>query len=449
VAGEYFEDPNFQDELVRFLVHDRNFLRDYSAMLDPDDFLPKDKIEKKERYYVAKTALEFWRLYREPVQKLLRSEMLHMAEVEKLGVDQLGRLNLYVGRMLNSSALKAGTVLGQKILQYKKERAKAAAISQMFELSSKGLLTDEAWIKMCQDGLSLYKSKFRMTDYWQELDARIARRAIQNQRQRFPYLLIEPFDQMVHAIGRGHIGLAMAPWKRGKSLFLQWVAFAYVIQGLRVAYWTLEDPMDDVEDRFDACVTCLPVKELHESEEKVRRRFAWVRKSIRSKLKIYDGTDGKVPIRKIEDVHEREANAGFHSDVTIVDYDDEVKPPDSKKEKHEQQADIYSEYRAYLGRTQQFGWIASQTGRDTQNLKIIAGSKIADAIGKVRKAHMVLGLGVGDWGEESIYMYVDAHRSDASRRGCNIMTNKNQMAFYDRDATMAKLLKMDTSQEDV
>jgi len=438
--GSYFEDPDFQDELIKFLIYDRNFLRDYGSMLEPDDFLPRNRMESRERYWVAKEAIEFWRLYRDPMGKLLRSQMLQFIETVN-DQKQKARLDMYIERLSQNGTLKAASAIGNKIVQFKREKAKASAVDKLMSLQQEGKLTDDAWIQTCQEGLKYYKNSVRTSDYWDELEKRIARRGIQYRRQRFPFLLIDPLDQLVHIISRGHIGLVMAPWKRGKSLFLQWTTFAYILQGLRGSYWTLEDPLDDVEDRFDACVTNLPIKSLHESEEKIRQRFAWVRKSIRTKLKIYDGTDGGVSIRKIEDQFERDRNMGFTPDFVIVDYDDELVPPDKKKEKHERMADVYAEYRSFVGRHQLIGWTASQTGRDTQTVKIISGGKIADAIGKVRKAHLVLGLGAGDWGDDSCYLYVDSHRSDRSKVGCNIMMKKEESVFYDRDATMAKLVK--------
>jgi hypothetical protein len=443
--GAYFYDPAFQDELVKFLVHDRNFLRDFSAMLSPEDFRPRGAIEKRERETVAEVALNFWRLYRDPIGKLLKSEISHLVESKKVGENQRGRLEMYVERIVSCGRLKAVDALGNKIIQFKREKAKAVAVNRLFELQSAGKLTDETWLKTCQEGLALYNPKLNASDYWEEIDQRIQRRMLQQVRQRYPYLLIDPFDYLVRAVARGHIGLAMAPWKRGKSLFLLWVAFAYVLQGLDVSYWTLEDPKDDVEDRLDALVSRLPVKSLWERGSELRERFAWVKRSIRSKLKIYDGTEeksGRVSVRTIEDVYERERNAGFTPQAIVVDYDDELAPPNPRAEKHEQQAAVYSDYRAFLGRKGLIGWIASQTGRDTENLKILSGSKIADAIGKVRKAHLVLGLGKGDWGDDSIYMYVDAHRSDRSHVGCNIITDKDSMVFYNREATLAMMKKV-------
>lgn len=71
-------------------------------------------------------------------------------------------------------------------------------------------------------------------------------------------------------------------------------------------------------------------------------------------------------------------------------------------------------------------------------MQFISGKEIAEDISKIRKAAFALSLGAGQWGEESLFLWVAAHRYDRQHVGGNIVTDKGRMIFYDRDATLKR-----------
>jgi hypothetical protein len=271
-----------------------------------------------------------------------------------------------------------------------------------------------------------------------ELEGRISRRVMQMRRQRFPVLLIDPIDRLVRVIARKHLGLILAPYKRGKSMCFIWIALAYVLQSLNVLYFTLEDSQEDVEDRFDAAITNLPMSRLTEVPEKVRERFAHFKKLLRSRLKVVDGTDGSISIPAIENTWEQERNRGFVADVIIVDYDDEIRPVKKQTDRRMEFADIYRDYRQFLSRHDLIGWTASQTSRKSEDMKVIGGQQTAEDISKIRKCTFAMSLGKGDWGDNSLFLWIAAHKLDQMLVGANIITSKEKSVFYDREATMAR-----------
>jgi len=221
--------------------------------------------------------------------------------------------------------------------------------------------------------------------------------------------MIDPLDELIRGIGRGHLGVWLAYLKRGKSIALNHTALAYILQGLNVLYFTLEDPIDEVENRFDGAITSLPMKALVNKPKKVRLRFDRFIRLVRSHLKIVDGTEGGMSVTRIEEIWERERNRGFTADAVLIDYDDEIKPPRKQEERRFEFADIYRSLRRFAAHKQVIVWTAAQTGRQTENMKIITAAATAEDISKIRKATLAIGIGKGDWGEHSRYLYVAAH----------------------------------------
>jgi hypothetical protein len=86
------------------------------------------------------------------------------------------------------------------------------------------------------------------------------------------------------------------------------------------------------------------------------------------------------------------------------------------------------------------GWTAAQTQRGTEGMKILGGDRVSEDISKIQKVACAISLGKGDWGEDSIYMHVAAHKFDKQHWGCNIVTDKERMQFYS-DTKTAKARK--------
>jgi hypothetical protein len=440
MEGSFLSDPNFQHELLKFLVHDRTFLKEASHLLTVKDFRSIDRHADNKREIVAGVALNFWQKNREPVGKLLNVELMQHARVSGWNKDNRERLLKY-GKRLTNNQPKAATAILEKVQQYRWDVELASTMTKMQDMMETGTLTPDEFISIARHAVeSVGKEIDSPKDIFdmKELENRIARRMVQNQRQRFPVLMIDPIDRLIRIIARRHMGLVLAPYGRGKTLFFVWLALAYVLQGYNVLHFTLEDPREDVEDRFDAAITSLPLVRLPELPNRLKKKFKRYMRLVRSRLKIVDGTEGEITMGAVENIWEQERNRGFTADAVIIDYDDEIRPMRKQSEKRFELADIYRDFRQFIARRDLLGWIASQTGRKSEELKIIGGHHVAEDISKMRKASFAMSLGQGDWGEESIYCWIAKHRYDMSHVGANICMDKKRAIFYDREMTLQK-----------
>ena len=451
-ADDLFRNEHFVDEILAFLVNDRQFLKTASHLLTEEDFQKKQKQEGMERAIVAHLALNFWNRYREPLGKMLKVELQEYARAQDWNDATKTRILEYGDSLTNGHKRVAPDLLLEKVRKYKVERKLSMAMTEMMALIQRGQLTTQEFLKIARDAVEgVGKEAGQPIDLFsdKELERRISRRLLQRRRERFPVLLIDPIDRMIRIIARKHMGLVLAPYKRGKTLFFVWLALAYVLQGLNVLYFTLEDPREDVEDRFDAAITSLPTSKISDLPERVREKFARYKRLLRSKIKVVDGTDGGTTIGTVENIWEQERNRGFSADAIIIDYDDEIRPMKKQQERRMEFADIYRDFRAVLARHDCIGWTASQTSRKSDDMKIIGGQHIAEDISKIRKSSFAMSLGKGEWGEESIFLWVAAHRYDKMHVGANIITDKERSLFYDRDATLAREQLEQAKKEDV
>lgn len=436
----YFHDPDFQSNMLAFLCRDRGFLKKTSGLVEENDFKPR-KGETPERHILAKIALGFWREYDEPIGGMLRTEVLDYCRdrQNRVGAKLKEKLLDEVEQIRSNHNLVAVEALEQRVISYKARRAKQQALDELIQLQEEGKLSDDRFMKVCQDALQTFGHGYKVSNYLKGLEKRIRRRQLEAQR-KYPFLMIDQLDQEVRSIRRGTLGLVLAKWKVGKSLFLAYLAYAMAMQAYNVLFITLEDPLEEVEDRLDGLMTGLPVRQLVSLPNKLRKRFKRTEEILRGRIKIIDGTEGGMTVQKIEDIWEKERNRGFTADVVIVDYDDEIVPVTHYKgdaARRMEFADIYRDLRKFSARRDIYLWTAAQARRGKENQMIVSGEDAAEDISKIRKVFMCIGIGSGpaDWGEDSRHLYIAAHKADRQKIGWSIMGNFTRGLFYDRQST--------------
>jgi hypothetical protein len=429
----FFDDGAFQDSLVSLLVYDAMALRQVGHLLDPDDFKPLPGMAwGRPRWIAAERALEHYRAHHVPIARLIRSDCVDYVDGIGLGDRAKAEVVEYLDRLKKLKVTAPDAITG-KVVRFKHEKLKASTLSEMVQLQAGGQLTDEKWREMA-DRIGRSMNGLDPVDYFAGIEARLERRA-KHDSYRCPSFFIDPLDELIRGIGPGHLGVVMAPLGRGKSLFLSWLATAYTLQRLNVLYVLLEDTLADMEDRLDAAISAVPIHKLRERPKTVRRRFARYRRLLRTKLKIIDGTEGGMTMARIEQALMRERDQGFRTDALIVDYDDEIVPATRHKERRMEFADVYRDLRQLAGRHGIIVWTAAQTQRGTEEKKILSERTVAEDISKLRKATLALSLGQGEWGPESIYLYVPKHRLDHKYVGCHIVPDLDRMVIYDREKT--------------
>lgn len=437
ISNNFFDDEDFQDSLVFLLCKDAKFLNDCHHILEPDDFKPLRGMKwGRPRWIVAERALLYYQKYHEPPGRLLKADVLEYTASIGMPDRQIQEVRDYL-KFLHTQKAEGPSAITDKVVQYKRQRLKAQTIQEMVDLQGSGQLTDEKWYELSRKAVSVFEAQeHQAIDYFENLADRIARRRHHDSLNRTPALFIDPLDSMIRRVlGPGQLGLVLAPPKRGKSLFLEWIALAYVLQRLNVLYFTLEDPQTEVEDRLDAAVSRVPIHRLSEKPIALKRRFQQFQRMVHAKLRLIDGTQGGISVPRIEQIMIQERERGFMPDAVIVDYDDEIVPTAKHKERRFEFADIYRDLRQLAAKYQILVWTAAQTQRGTEGMKILSGDRLAEDFSKIRKVTVALSLGQGDWSADSIYLWVAAHKHDIMHVGCHIVPDKSRMIIYDREKT--------------
>jgi hypothetical protein len=433
-SDNFFDDEDFQDRLVGLLLLDHASLKRCGALLNPDDFKPIRGMKRgRARWLVAERALEHYQKHREPLGLLARADILDYAKRLNLGAQQVADLKAYVQYVTTELKPTAPDALVEKVVLYTGQRLKAVAVQELVELQSAGQLTDELWQEISLRAMAA-RNGHTTVDYLATAADRIERRK-HGEAGSTPWTFIDPLDSLICTIGPQQLGLIIAPYKRGKSLMLLWLAVALRLQRMHVLHVSLEDPQKTVEDRLDAIVTRIPVKRLGEFPEHAARRLERFRNMVHTGIALYDGSGEATSVAMIEQAINQERDHGRPPHALIVDYDQKIEPPRKYRERRDEYDAIYIALQRLASKYNMIVWTAAQTQRDTRGMKILSGDRVAEDINKIRNVTCAISLGKGEWTKDSIYLWVAAHKNDKMEVGVEIVPDLDRQIIYDRDAT--------------
>lgn len=443
------QDSAFQERILALAVKDRKFLQRITGILSREDFMPEQEAGKDAlaRYRAAKIILRYYRLYQQPIGGMLRPEVLEYIRVNKKKIGERGRQELLdLTEKLNSPELTvAPEAVETKIIDYKRRQRFKQTIEKLLDLQTRDELNPDSFAKVTRTALAGLDGISEVTDYGAGIEQRIERR-LNEKVVKLPYLQIECFDENVKVPPRGQIALALAKFGVGKSNFMVHIARAYALQGLNVLFFTLEDPVQIVENRLDASITNLPLDNLRDWPKKTRRLFLEEWPKFKANIQIVNATGGGWTVERMAEYWEAMRNRGFIADLVIIDYDKKIEPPHHYKSSNAftlQSTDIYLELSNWAARDQIYMWVAAQAKRDPQDRNrkdtqkmIVTGDDAAEDINKLREAAMCIGIGYAPIADgNGRFLYIAKNRFGRQLVGWPIVGNFAMGQFYDLAAS--------------
>jgi len=433
-----FRDADLLPELLGMVLWDRYWLRQAGDVVKADDFKPVPRVggqgENTNFWIAANMGLEFFMKNRIPIGSLLNQEIAKWAKETNSSSQRVMEFRTFLKNIRKRYNPERSKVLVEQVVEFKKRVLRQRMLRELVELETSGQLTEEAWLEAMRKGVAVSSTNGKVTDWVSGMVGRQQRR-LSRPHLRKPVMFIDDLDASIQSVGRGELGLWLGAYKMGKSMAMIGTGAAYLWQGLNVLYFTLEDPLVAVEDRFDASITELAIDELGRHAE-TESRFELFRSRLRSRIRLVDGTGGGMTVAQIQEIWERQRMSGFHADAIITDYDNHIRPPVSRKERRFEFSDIYREYVNMCGNLDIIGWLAAQAKRDADGKKIVAGKDTSEDISKIQQVTLAVGIGQGEWGDDSRYLYIAAHKYDRSRFGFNIWSDPSKGLFYDRQRTL-------------
>ncbi len=360
----------FQIKAITSLLTDKIFLQQISDILIPTYF------ESEANQWVVETILEYSREYK-------ASPSLEVMKVKMEDVEN-DVLKTQIVEHLKDAWKYSGAddleFIKEQAIEFCKNQEIKKAILDSVSLLKNGKYED---IKAKIDSaLKAGGDKDIGHDYMVDIDARYT------DAVRFPQET--PWDVVNDltdgGLGKGELGVMVAPAGIGKSWALMNIGAHNVKKGKTVFHYTLELNEAYVGLRYDSVITGIANQNLKHYQDEVKEKL----EKVKGDLIIKYYPTKTVSVLGIKSHIEKCIMQGKKPDVVIVDYADLLRGHGQEK-RHELEG-IYEDLRGMAGEYEIPVWTASQANRSALEEDVIDASKIAESYGKVMVADFIISL---------------------------------------------------------
>jgi len=248
-------------------------------------------------------------------------------------------------------------------------------------------------------------------------------------------------------LGKGELGVIVAPAGIGKTWCLQAVAVDALKKGLTIIHYTLELNQEYVGLRYDSIISGTPTANIKFYKDEVQKKV----EALKGKLLIKYFPTKSASVQTLSAHLKTIELQQIKPDVVIVDYADILKGVGT--EKRHILENIYEDLRGLAGEYDLPIWTASQANRSSLEEDIIDATKVAEAYSKVMIADFVMSVSrkVADKIANTGRFHVIKNRfgPDGLTFPAMINTNVGKIEVYEASTKDGKVVqgKMDNSKE--
>jgi len=354
----------FQESLCQLILLDRPFADQISEVLDLNflelkylQVFVKKIYEYREKFGVHPTA--------KIMMTILRTELDNENEaVQK-------QIRDFFARIFDAEAEGTEYVKSTSLDFCRKQKLKEAM------LHSVGLLQTASFdeiSKVINDALKLGASNDFGYDYLKDFEKRFQIRA----RNPISTGWKEIDAICKNGLGKGELGVVIAPTGAEKSMVLVHLGTQAVKSGKTVLHYTLELSETVIGTRYDSCLTGVSLNDIFSFKEMIYEKVT----DLDGTLIIKEYPTKSASTNTLRAHVEKLRNRGIQPDMIIVDYADLLRPISGLREKRHELETIYEQLR---GLAQEFEcpiWTASQTNRSGLNAEVITMEAISEAFNK-------------------------------------------------------------------
>ena len=365
----------FQTKVIAALLRDKLFLQQITDILDPKYF------SSDAAQWIVKTINQYFTEYKTTATFDVLKVKVDAIEVDILKTTVVELLKEVV-KQLEADDL---TFVKDQITNFCKNQKLKNAILNSVELLKIGKYDDIK--KLVDDAMKAGIDKNIGHDYMEMIGDRFQ----ENKRNTIhtPWEVIN--EIMDGGLGKGELGVFVAPAGIGKSMALVNIAAHAVQKGLNVVYYTLELNENYVGSRFDSYYTGIPSQDLKYHQEEVTEAVG----KLPGRLVIKYYPTKTATITMLSAHLEKCMLQGIKPDLVLVDYADLLRDGTSKggNTRHDiMLANIYEDLRGMAGTYQVPVYTASQANRSALEEDIIEADKISESYGKIMVADFVVSL---------------------------------------------------------
>lgn len=230
------------------------------------------------------------------------------------------------------------------------------------------------------------------TQYFKDYHERLHNRVIGEEKLIVPSGIRKLDEYIGGGLKAGQVGVWLGGTGVGKSIVLPHCGRRGVVEGLKVAHYTLELDDKDIAERYDAGWSSVALGDLAAQTKIVERRLASLGRQYGNSLIIKFYPTRTATLNTIRS-HVRQLHSlGFKPDLLVVDYLDLLKPLTSYNDEYADLGAITADLRGLAGELSLPIWTATQVNRGGLNVEVVDLEHIGDSLKKAQIADIVVAI---------------------------------------------------------
>lgn len=382
---------DFQSSVLALMYNDIDFLGMISGIVKSEHF------DEKVDSVFAEIFLNYAKYYKDPLStEVVTAELRKLLAKKKIEKEEL---SLYIKHFVKTIAPRPASP------EWIKHEIRDFVCSKAIELelvNSVDLLKKRSFKEIIERVNAAYEKATKSTDIREQFricgakDSRFERYADPDAltKIRGHASGIQGVDDVLYAKGvaAGEILVVCGSPGRGKSIFLLNTAIKGLEDGESVLYYTLEVAQMICENRFDACLTGVPIVDLYKHADVIRSRWGRVETRRLGEVFLVDLPPRYLTPNMIRRDLTRMRDNGIIVDRVVVDYADIMASDRNIDDRRLEHGDVYEQLRGVAKEFNVSMWTASQANRDSLRKADVDIDSLAEDFSKAMTADYVIGL---------------------------------------------------------
>ena len=378
-------DRQFQIGMLALMMQKYDFLLSAVELLQPDYF------EDKVLIWTFQVLRDYHQDYdTSPSQMVIENELNKAVAAGRIKAPDEALYKDVVKQL--SKPVQAQSYLINEVVRF----CRRTAMRNLWVNNAKSLETadDDFWdgiVSQTQDVATIGTSFLDIgTRYFLEHAERIRARLQGEVKLQIPTGITELDYKLGGGLKAGQLGIWMGGTGAGKSIALPHCGKRAIINGYKVAHYTLELDEDDIAERYDSSWSSVPIHELKTQSKIVRQRLENLHTKYGDCLVIKHYPTGTATTTTIKSHLKMLASMGFIPDLIIVDYGDLLKPLTSYNDEYADLGAIFKDLRGIAGEWNVPLWTATQVNRPGMSAEIADVEHIGDSFKKAQIADVII-----------------------------------------------------------
>jgi len=370
---------SFQEKVFQGLLTDRAWATQMTEIMTPAYF------DLKYLQYLCKSYFSYHQKYKDfPTLPLL---ITIIRDDLKEGKDTILRDQIveFLQRIRVNPDMGDLQFVKDKSLDFCKKQAMREALEKAVEM----IATDniDSVVDLMKNALAAGTPAAIGHDFFEDTEARF----VKTRRQTCPTGLpqIDAQDILNGGLGRGELGVVIAPTGVGKSHFLVQIGAEALRAGKNVVHYTFELSETAVGLRYDSNLCEIPSSDVIDRKDEV---LEFYKQNSLGRLIIKEYPTGTPSVQTIRNHLEKLLLKSFVPSVIIIDYADIMKSSRKFDSLRHELKLVYEELRNLAMDLSVPIWTASQANREASNSEIVGLENMSEAYGKAMVADVVLSI---------------------------------------------------------